>query len=118
VRYANQVMAGLAGSAVALAQLTDPGLRARLTERMRYLARYGQSPAGFFYEPTGMDVNYNFEVDGLVLRRAGATITIRWGSTRPAMLSTSTRTYLADATRRVHVLRIPHEGDIDVTITV
>jgi hypothetical protein len=62
VRYANQVMAGLAGSAVALTQLADPGLRARLTERMLYLARYGQSPAGFFYEPTGMDVNYNFEV--------------------------------------------------------
>jgi hypothetical protein len=69
----------------------------------------------------GTPVTYNKTVtataDGLVLHRAGATIAIRWGSARPATLSTSTRTYLADATRRVHVLRIPHEGDIDVTIT-
>jgi hypothetical protein len=68
----------------------------------------------------GTPVTYNKTVTatagGLVLRRAGATITIRWGAARPATLSTSTRTYLADATRRVHVLRIPHEGDIDVTI--
>jgi hypothetical protein len=62
VHYANQVTAGLAGSAYALTQFRDSGLRARLTERLAYLAKHGQSPAGFFYEPTGMDVNYNFEV--------------------------------------------------------
>ncbi|WP_433379194.1 hypothetical protein ACQPZX_13055 [Actinoplanes sp. CA-142083] len=62
VHYANQVTAGLAGSAFALTQFSDPALRARLTERVLYLSRHGQSPAGFFYEPTGMDVNYNFEV--------------------------------------------------------
>jgi hypothetical protein len=62
VHFANQVTAGLAGSARALALIGDAGLRARLTERLAYLSRHGQSPAGFFYEPTGMDVNYNFEV--------------------------------------------------------
>jgi hypothetical protein len=62
VHYANQVTAGLAGSAVALTQFSDPALRSRLTERVAYLSRHGQSPAGFFYEPTGMDINYNFEV--------------------------------------------------------
>ncbi|MFI5894035.1 hypothetical protein ACIA5D_28440 [Actinoplanes sp. NPDC051513] len=62
VHYANQVTAGLAGSALALTQFSDPALRARLAERTLYLSRHGQSPAGFFYEPTGMDVNYNFEV--------------------------------------------------------
>jgi len=62
VHYANQVTAGLAGSAFALTEFADPALRARLIERMRYHSRHGQSPAGFFYEPTGMDVNYNFEV--------------------------------------------------------
>jgi hypothetical protein len=62
VHFANQVTAGLAGSAFALTQFSDPALRARLTERVRYLSVHGQSPAGFFYEPTGMDVNYNFEV--------------------------------------------------------
>jgi hypothetical protein len=62
VHYANQVTAGLAGSAYALTQFNDPALRARLTERMLYHSRHSQSPAGFFYEPTGMDINYNFEV--------------------------------------------------------
>ncbi|MFF5076536.1 hypothetical protein ACFY36_05765 [Actinoplanes sp. NPDC000266] len=62
VHYANQVMAGLAGSANALTLINDPALRRRLSDRVLYLARHGQSPAGFFYEPTGMDVNYNFEV--------------------------------------------------------
>jgi hypothetical protein len=62
VTYVNQVMAGLAGCSVALTLTPDAALSARLTERFAYLAAHGQSSAGFWYEPTGMDINYNFEV--------------------------------------------------------
>jgi hypothetical protein len=62
INYVNQVMAGLAGSSVALQLTPDSALSAKLTERVAYLSTYGQSAAGFWYEPTGMDINYNFEV--------------------------------------------------------
>lgn len=62
VDYANQNAAGLAGATKALTLFDDPTLQAGLRERIDYLAVHGQSPAGFFYEPTGMDINYNFEV--------------------------------------------------------
>jgi hypothetical protein len=60
--WANQTTAGLAGSALALKQDPDAGLRQRLTEAFARLAATGQSPAGFFYEESGADTNYNFEV--------------------------------------------------------
>ena len=62
IQYANQNAAGLAGATLALALDPDSVMRAKLADRIAYLAAYGQSPAGFFYEPTGMDINYNFEV--------------------------------------------------------
>jgi hypothetical protein len=62
VPYANQNSAGLAASTKALTLFSDDLLQRKLHERIEYLAIYGQSPAGFFYEPTGMDINYNFEV--------------------------------------------------------
>jgi hypothetical protein len=62
VQYANQNASGLAGSTKSLTLFDDRTLRDQLHERIEYLALYGQSPAGFFYEPTGMDVGYNFEV--------------------------------------------------------
>lgn len=62
VHYANQNSAGLSGATLALQLNPDAALRSRLTDRIGYLAAHGQSPAGFFYEPTGMDINYNFEV--------------------------------------------------------
>jgi hypothetical protein len=62
IQYTNQVTAGLAGSSVALQLTPDAALSAKLTDRIAYMAANGQSPAGFWYEPTGMDVNYNFEV--------------------------------------------------------
>ncbi|BCL17043.1 hypothetical protein [Micromonospora sagamiensis] len=62
VEWTNQVAGGLAGSALALRLHPDAALAARLTERIDFLAEHGQSPAGFFYDPTGMDINYNFEV--------------------------------------------------------
>ncbi|MEU0883772.1 hypothetical protein ABZ345_34645 [Lentzea sp. NPDC005914] len=60
--WANQTTAGLAGSALAVKQDPDAGLRQRLTEAFARLAVRGQSPAGFFYEESGADTNYNFEV--------------------------------------------------------
>ncbi|NKE62378.1 hypothetical protein FXN61_38850 [Lentzea sp. PSKA42] len=60
--WANQTTAGLAGAALALKQDPDAQLRQRLTEAFARLAATGQSPAGFFYEESGADTNYNFEV--------------------------------------------------------
>jgi hypothetical protein len=54
--------------------------------------------------------------DGLTIKRGRSTITITWSGTRPASLSTSTRTYLRDQRRRVHVVRIPHDGTLATTI--
>ncbi len=62
VEYANQNAAGLAGATLALRLTPDAVLQARLRDRISYIAEHGQSPAGFFYEPAGMDINYNFEV--------------------------------------------------------
>ncbi|MFI7648567.1 hypothetical protein ACIBTZ_21125 [Micromonospora sp. NPDC049460] len=62
VQWTNQVAGGLAGATLALRLQPDAALAARLTERIDFLAEHGQSPAGFFYDPTGMDINYNFEV--------------------------------------------------------
>ncbi|MDT5037827.1 MAG: hypothetical protein QOE03_3012 [Micromonosporaceae bacterium] len=55
--------------------------------------------------------------DGITIRRGPTVITVGWGGARPVTLSTSTRTYLRDARRRIHVLRIPHAGSIDVTVS-
>jgi len=54
--------------------------------------------------------------DGIVIRRGAATITITWSARRPATLSTSSRTYLRDQRRRVHVLRIPHDGSLETVV--
>jgi hypothetical protein len=43
--------------------------------------------------------------DGITIRRGPTVIAVAWGSARPVTLSTSTRTYLRDARRRIHVLR-------------
>ncbi|MET9229177.1 hypothetical protein [Lentzea sp. NPDC003310] len=60
--WANQTASGLAGAALALNQDPDPALRRRLTEAFARLATVGQSPAGYFYEESGADTNYNVEV--------------------------------------------------------
>ncbi|MGW5171633.1 hypothetical protein ACWEQ1_30160 [Streptomyces nodosus] len=62
ITFANQVTAGLAGSALALRTNPDAGLSAQLNSAFARLADNGQSPAGFFYEKGGTDLNYNFEV--------------------------------------------------------
>ncbi len=60
--WANQTTSGLAGAALALKHDPDPVLAQRLTAAFARLATTGQSPAGFFYEESGTDTNYNFEV--------------------------------------------------------
>jgi hypothetical protein len=62
IEYTNQVTAGLAGATVALQLTPDPAMSTLLNDRMQAMAATGQSPAGFFYDPFGSDVNYNFEV--------------------------------------------------------
>ncbi|MFJ1761118.1 hypothetical protein ACIOD2_12425 [Amycolatopsis sp. NPDC088138] len=62
IEYANQNTSGLSSAQLALKLTPDAGLSRKLADRIEFLAANGQSPAGFFYEPTGMDVNYNFEV--------------------------------------------------------
>ena len=68
----------------------------------------------------GTRVPYNesrsVTANGLVLRRGGATITIEWGAARPASLTATTRTYLRDQRRRVHMLRVPHDGVLTTRI--
>ncbi|MFJ7078495.1 hypothetical protein [Streptomyces sp. NPDC098781] len=60
--FANQVTGGLAGACLALEQDPDAALWQQLTAALERLRTNGQSPAGFFYEEGGMDMNYNFEV--------------------------------------------------------
>ncbi|MGH3648027.1 MAG: hypothetical protein ACRDTM_12730 [Micromonosporaceae bacterium] len=62
LEYSNQTAAGLAGAALALNLDPDAALRQRLADAIARIAATGQSPAGFFYERRGMDMNYNFEV--------------------------------------------------------
>lgn len=60
--YTNQATAGVAGSALTLKLLPDHDRSLKLQDRIRFIAKWAQSPAGFFYDPRGMDINYNFEV--------------------------------------------------------
>jgi hypothetical protein len=60
--YTNQAVAGVAGSALTLTLLPDHARSLKLQDRIRFVAKWAQSPAGFFYDPRGMDINYNFEV--------------------------------------------------------
>jgi hypothetical protein len=62
LHWTNQIAGGLAGATVALELTPHAGLQAQLDNRMPFYAQRAQSPAGFFYEPTGMDIPYNFEV--------------------------------------------------------
>ncbi|SEF11952.1 hypothetical protein [Jiangella alba] len=62
VEFANQPAAGLAGAAKALNLDPDAGLRRLLDDRVAFYAAHAQSPAGFLYEPRGMDIAYNLNV--------------------------------------------------------
>ncbi|MFB4282763.1 MULTISPECIES: hypothetical protein [unclassified Nonomuraea] len=62
LHYANQTASGLAGVAFALKHDPDPAFATSLTEAFARIAATGVSPAGFFHEERGHDMNYNFEV--------------------------------------------------------
>lgn len=62
VEFANQPAAGLAGAAKALSLDPDPGLQSLLRDRVQHFIDHAQSPAGFLYEPRGMDIAYNLNV--------------------------------------------------------
>lgn len=62
IEFVNQPMAGLAGSALALRLDPDPALQLLLLDRIDTIVAKGQSPAGYFYEPLGMDIAYNLNV--------------------------------------------------------
>jgi hypothetical protein len=55
---------------------------------------------------------------GLTIRRGTATINLTWEGDRVATLNASNRTYFRAAQHRVHVLRIPHGGQLSVRISV
>ncbi|MEV5767124.1 hypothetical protein AB0L34_21540 [Micromonospora sp. NPDC052213] len=65
-----------------------------------------------------MHSNAAASTDGLTIRRGGTVITISWDSVRSATVTGTSRTYLRDARRRVHTLRVPHDGRIEVRITL
>jgi hypothetical protein len=54
----------------------------------------------------------------LVIRRGDVTVTINWGASLAATVTPTTVTFLRDAVRRLHVLRIPHNGTLATTITM
>lgn len=62
IEFVNQPMAGLAGAALSLHLDPDPQLWQQFTARLDEIIAKGQSPAGFFYEPRGMDIAYNVNV--------------------------------------------------------
>lgn len=62
IQLANQNTSGLAAASYALQQDPDRARSKLLADRVEFLSENGQSPAGFFYEPYGMDIGYNFEV--------------------------------------------------------
>ncbi|OPG07187.1 hypothetical protein [Microbispora sp. GKU 823] len=67
--------------------------------------------------PAPYRVNTTATADGIDVRRGAALIRIRWGTARTASLRFGSSTYFRDARRLVHVLRVPHDGSIDVGIT-
>lgn len=62
IEFMNQATGGLAGSAKALSLDADRRLSHQLRDRVFYLREHAQSPAGFLYEPLGMDIGYNLNV--------------------------------------------------------
>ncbi|MDT4988448.1 MAG: hypothetical protein QOI74_2542 [Micromonosporaceae bacterium] len=62
--------------------------------------------------------NASASATGVTIRRGSATVAISWGSQLTASFTTTSRTFLRDAQRRIHVLRIPHSGQLTTKITV
>lgn len=54
--------------------------------------------------------------DGLTLRRGRTTVRIRWQVPRTASLTATSTTYLRGGARRAHLLRVPHDGTLHLTV--
>ncbi|MGW0698570.1 hypothetical protein ACWD0A_04385 [Streptomyces sp. NPDC002867] len=54
--------------------------------------------------------------DDLTLRRGRTTVQIRWAAVRTASLTAMPTTYLRGGARRAHLLRIPHDGTLHLTV--
>jgi hypothetical protein len=55
---------------------------------------------------------------GLTIRRGGVLISITWDRAAPASVTATSRTYLRDQRRRIHVLRIAHSGQLTTRIAM
>ncbi|WIY80198.1 hypothetical protein [Streptomyces anulatus] len=55
---------------------------------------------------------------GLDLHRGSGVVRIRWGAARAATIAAASIRYLRDGSRRMHILKVPHGGSIDVSIAL
>ncbi|MEO3764096.1 hypothetical protein [Streptomyces sp. B8F3] len=53
---------------------------------------------------------------GIDVQRNSGVIQIRWGAARNASIAAASVTYLRDGSRRMHILKVPHDGSLDVSI--
>ncbi|MEU9930418.1 MULTISPECIES: hypothetical protein [unclassified Streptomyces] len=54
----------------------------------------------------------------LDLHRGPGVARIRWGAAREATVAAASIRYLHDGSRRMHILKVPHGGSIDVNIAL
>lgn len=67
--------------------------------------------------PLAYGANASTTASGVRIHRGRASIDIDWGTALPATIEATATTFLRDAKRRLHVLRIPHGGQL-TTITM
>jgi hypothetical protein len=53
---------------------------------------------------------------GIDLHRGSGVVQIRWGGPRAATIAAASIRYLRDGSRRMHILKVPHGGSINVTV--
>jgi hypothetical protein len=53
---------------------------------------------------------------GIDVHRRSGVVQIRWGAARNASIAAASVTYLRDGSRRMHILKVPHDGSLDVGI--
>ncbi|GAB2965850.1 hypothetical protein LWP59_22745 [Amycolatopsis acidiphila] len=87
-----------------------------LTEQIPLVLRPDDRVAFADGTPVSYNANAAATATGLTIRRGGTTIAISWGSPLAATVTATTVTFLRDAARRLHVLRIPHGGTLTTSI--
>jgi hypothetical protein len=88
------------------------------TEQIPLIVHSGDVLAFTDGTPAAYGSDTTATADGLDMRRGDTVIRIRWSTARPVTLKHGSSTYLRDGKRLLHVLRVTHEGTIDVTITL